>query len=116
MRPGRDQQRRIACRDRIDVNPQGHHAREQRKGWLDMLHAALDAPGFETVDRDPRFHGDGAILVPAQRPVRRGRLVEQDGSDRMTGLSKHRPSAASDRSSRGKEARKTSTPLSLSPA
>ena len=29
-----------------------------------------------------RLHGNGAILVPAERPVRLARLVEQQGSDR----------------------------------
>ncbi|XUJ37685.1 hypothetical protein ACQ5SK_09015 [Bradyrhizobium japonicum] len=72
-----------------------------------MLHAALDAPCLETIDRDARLHGDGAILVPAQRPVRRSRLVEQDSPDRATSVSKHRRGTASDISARGKERRET---------
>jgi hypothetical protein len=66
----------------IDMDPQGHHTRQQFKARFDMQHAALDTPGPETINRDALFHGNGAVLMPAQGPVRLGCLVEQYSSDR----------------------------------
>lgn len=51
-----------------------------------MDEALLDGPGTETADGDPCANADGPILMPVQRPVGGGGLVEQDDAHgrRMT--------------------------------
>src|SRR5262249_22817881 len=89
VRARSDQKWRIVCGYWINMNAQGRHVRQDFSGRFDMQHSALDAPGIEAIDGDPLLNGNGAVLVPTQGPVRRGALVEQNGSGGSTIISQH---------------------------
>ena len=71
--------------DRIEGDAQGEHAREDFEWRDDMGDAILHGPVGEARRIDAGADGDGAILVPANRPVPRRRFVEQDRADRAGG-------------------------------
>src|SRR5262252_4695506 len=89
VRSESNQKRCIVSRYRIDVDPQGHHAGQKFKGWFDMQHTTLDTPGPVTINRYALLHGDRAVLMPTQGPVRFWRLVEQYSSDGAAIVAQH---------------------------
>ena len=100
---GCDQERRIICIHRIEMEAQRQHAVEQRLRRGDVLDARLDGPWAEARRVVAFDHGDGAVLMPAERPVGRGALVEQDGADRAARLPLMRGGMAADRAGGGEE-------------
>ncbi len=79
------------------MDPQGHHAGQDLVRRRDVREAALDRPGSEAVDLDAFRHHDGAVLMPAERPVRGRCLVEQNGPDGSSVVAKHRACDPADR-------------------
>lgn len=53
-----------------------------------MLHAGLHRPWAEARCVDPIFHGDDAVLMPADVPIRGGAFVEEKAPDNKCWLSK----------------------------
>lgn len=100
---GRDQQRGIVGIDGIEMEAQRHHGVEQRLGRGDMLDAGLHRPGAKAGRVDAPAHGDGPVLMPAQRPVGGGALVEQDGADRAAGRALMRGGVAADCAGRAEQ-------------
>lgn len=82
MRTRRDQQRRVVRRHVVEMNPQRHHPFDHRERRLNVKGALLDGPRAKAA-RLPSFaHYNRAILMPAERPISLGRLVERDRPDR----------------------------------
>lgn len=103
VRTGCDQERSVCGRDVVQMNPQRDHTGQQMEGRSDVLHAGLHRPWPEAVDIDLLLNADRAILMPRQRPVCLGRLVEQDCSDRTTCRAEHARCDQADRSVRSEE-------------
>lgn len=59
------------------MDPQCHHPFEKRERRLDLDETCLDRPRAEPLGLDPFVDNDRAVLMPAQSPVARRRLVEQ---------------------------------------
>lgn len=83
---GGDEQRRIVGVDRIEMEAQRDHAVEQGLRRGDMLEAGFDRPGAKAGCFDALTHGDGAVLMPAERPVGGFVFVEQDRTHRLCGV------------------------------
>jgi hypothetical protein len=111
MRAACDQERGIGRRHRIEVNAQRHHARQQLDGRRDMWKTALDRPGAETGHVTSLADDDSAILMPAERPIGRLGLVEQDRPDGKAIEPQRRGRNGADRAFRIQQARQFGTPL-----
>lgn len=83
MRSEGDEKRRVVDIDRIEMQAEREHPVEQRLGRSDMLDAGLRGPWAEARGFDATLHGDGAVLMPGERPIGCGCLVEQDRADRV---------------------------------
>ena len=70
VRARHDKQRRVVLAAIVEVRAQRDHALENFKGRLDVEDAGLDRPRAEAFALDPFANGDGAVLMPAERPVR----------------------------------------------
>lgn len=82
---GGDQQRGIVCVDGIDVDAQGQHAFEQVDWRHDVMDAGFEGPVGKAGHVALVTNGNGAVLMPAERPISLRRLVEQGGTDRAGG-------------------------------
>lgn len=81
VRSRRDQQWRVVRRHRVQVDPQRHHPLQDGGGQRDVQQAGLARPRTKAGHIPPGQHGDSAVLVPGQGPVRAGGLVEQHRPD-----------------------------------
>ena len=83
MRSGRDQQRSVLDRYRIQMDPKRDHARQKLKRRLHVHKPRLECPRTETGHVVPIPHDDRTVLMPPQRPVGIGGLVEEDRTNRL---------------------------------
>jgi len=63
-----------------------------------MLDAGFYSPRTEAGRFDACCYGDGAVLMPTQRPVGRFTFVEEDGADRTSRFAEILSSMVADRS------------------
>ena len=82
VRTRRDPQRGIALGHRIKMDAHRTYRFDQREGRLHVEQPLLHRPGTEAGRLDSFPHGNGAALIPAERPVGARALVEQDRADR----------------------------------
>src|ERR1700724_3845561 len=78
MRPWNDSQATVILIARIDVQPDGKHAVEHRARRLNVADALFFGPGTPSIHFDSSVHGNGLVLMPWNRPVSPGRLVEEE--------------------------------------
>ena len=97
VRAGGDQQRSIVCVDGVEMDAQGEHPIKQGLRRRDVLNAGLERPGAEARCADAGAYGDGAVLMPAERPVGYGAFVEEDGAYRFCGRALMGGGVAADR-------------------
>jgi hypothetical protein len=83
MGAGRNQQRSVIRRYRIEMDSDRDHSFNQIEGRFDMIDAVFSIPVFEAEDACSLVNGDCSILMPAQTPVGSRVFVEQDGPDRL---------------------------------
>ncbi len=89
VRTRRDQERCILHGDIVQMHSQGQHTCKQIERRSDMLHSCLHGPGTISIDGDTPLDADRAVLMPIQRPIRVGRLIEKNSPDRAAGIAKH---------------------------
>jgi hypothetical protein len=77
VRAGSDKERRVAFVHAIEMDPQGQGALEHSERRDAVREAGLEGPLAEAGPIEALAHRDGAVLVPAKRPVPARRLVEQ---------------------------------------
>lgn len=93
---GRDQQRGIVRIDGVEMDAQGQHPIEQGLRRGDMLDAGLERPEAEAGRVYALLHGDGAVLMPAERPVGGCALVKEDRADGFCSLTEMGGGVAAD--------------------
>lgn len=79
MRSGGDQQWRVITVYVVEMDPDRHHALDDREWWLDVANARLAGPSLVTFPSMLGCDSDGAVLMPAERPIHGGILVKEDG-------------------------------------
>jgi hypothetical protein len=86
MRSRHDEKRCVVFVAVVEMSAKRNHPFDNREGRLDMKDAGLRRPRTEAFDLDLISHGDCAVLMPTQRPIRFGPLVEEDGAYRSSSV------------------------------
>lgn len=64
------------------MDARGQHSLKQIERRFDMRYSRFDTPGAKARRIDLFRDRNGPVLMPTERPVHFGILVEQDGPDR----------------------------------
>src|SRR5215468_6577523 len=79
-------QRSIVIGAAINEEAQRQHVLQDADRRLDVDDAALDAPGTITFDVGALLDGNSPVLMPGDRPIRGGTLVEEQYARRPRGV------------------------------
>lgn len=90
MRPRYNEQRRILAAAVVKMRADRNHAGQNVERRLDMNESGLCGPWTETGNITSCAHGDGAILVPRNRPVDLRGLIEDNRPHGMGTLAQER--------------------------
>ena len=83
MRSRRNQQGSVIRRNAIQMDSRGQHSLDHIERRLDMGRPGFAIPIGEAGRFYPTLCGNRSILMPGQRPIRLGGLVEQDRTNRL---------------------------------
>jgi hypothetical protein len=78
---GGDEEGGVVLAGVVEVEAEGEHPLQNLERRDDVVDAGFVRPVGEAGSVDAGADGDGAVLMPAQRPVPLGRFLEEDGSD-----------------------------------